>query len=77
MPISLARAMRDVRLLGGPFAAESFWPWHALAKVISGERLDEREAALFRQCTAARSCRRARATTSHFWQAGAPEKIDF
>jgi hypothetical protein len=49
--ITLAEAMRDPELLGKPFAAPSFWPWHAVAKIISGERLDEREAALFRSQT--------------------------
>jgi hypothetical protein len=49
--ISLAEALRDRNLLGDVFAAPSFWPWHCVAKVISGETLDEREAALFRQCT--------------------------
>jgi hypothetical protein len=49
--ITLAAAMRDVNLLGAPFQAPSFWPWHAVAKVISGEKLDKREAKLFRQCT--------------------------
>jgi hypothetical protein len=49
--ITLAAAMRDPRLLGEPFAAPSFWPWHCVAKVISGERLDNREAKLFRECT--------------------------
>jgi hypothetical protein len=43
--------MRDPLLLGAPFQAPSFWTWHAVAKVISGEPLDEREAALFRACT--------------------------
>src|SRR5665811_63011 len=51
MNISLAAAMRDCNLLGGPFQAETFWPWHAVARLISGERLDRREAALFRKCT--------------------------
>src|ERR1700730_11707301 len=49
--ISLAAAMRDPKLLGGPFAADSFWPWHTVAKVISGEALGGREAELFRKCT--------------------------
>jgi hypothetical protein len=49
--ISLAAAMRDSRLLGEPFKVDSFWPLHCLAKVISGEALDEREAELFRRCT--------------------------
>ncbi|SHM06931.1 hypothetical protein SAMN05444159_7589 [Bradyrhizobium lablabi] len=51
MTITLAAAMRDVNLLGAPFQAPSFWTWHTVAKVISGEPLDEREAALFRECT--------------------------
>jgi hypothetical protein len=49
--ISLAEAMRDENLLGGAFRAETFWPWHCVAKVISGEPLDDREAELFRKCT--------------------------
>jgi hypothetical protein len=49
--ISLAAAMRDPKLLGEPFKADSFWPWHTVAKVISGEALDQREAELFRRCT--------------------------
>jgi hypothetical protein len=49
--ISLASAMRDVNLLGGPFQAPSFWPWHAVAKLLSGEKLDGREAELFYACT--------------------------
>ena len=50
-PITLAAAMRDDALLGRPFAAPTFWTWHAVAKLLSGEVLDEREAELFRQCT--------------------------
>jgi hypothetical protein len=49
--ISLAAAMRDDALLGRPFSAPTFWTWHAVAKMISGEPLDEREANLFRECT--------------------------
>jgi hypothetical protein len=49
--IGLAAAMRDPQLLGGPFTSASFWTWHAVAKILSGEVLDDREAALFRQCT--------------------------
>jgi hypothetical protein len=49
--ISLAAAMRDPKLLGGPFKADTFWPWHTVAKVISGEALDQRETELFRKCT--------------------------
>lgn len=51
MTVSLAGAMRDPQLLGGAFQAPSFWPWHAVAKLISGERLDRRELALYRRCT--------------------------
>src|SRR5258705_2861795 len=49
--ITLAAAMRHPKLLGEPFKPDSFWPWHTVAKVISGEPLDEREAELFRKCT--------------------------
>jgi hypothetical protein len=49
--ITLAEAMRDHKLLGDVFAADSFWPWHAVAKLISGEPLDDRETELFCQCT--------------------------
>ena len=51
MKRTLAQAMRDPNLLGGPFQAESFWPWHAVAKLISGEQLNERETALALECT--------------------------
>jgi hypothetical protein len=51
MSVTLAAAMRDPLLLGAPFQAPSFWPWHTVAKVISGEKLDKREAKLFRECT--------------------------
>jgi hypothetical protein len=51
MNISLAAAMRDPMLLGGPFAAPTFAPWLCVSKVLSGESLDRREAALFRKCT--------------------------
>jgi hypothetical protein len=50
-PISLAAAMRDPNLLGAPFQSPTFWTWHAVANMISGEPLDEREASLFRECT--------------------------
>jgi hypothetical protein len=49
--ISLAAAIRDTNLLGGPFTAPTFWTWKTVAKILDGEQLDEREAALFRQCT--------------------------
>jgi len=48
MSVTLAAAMRDPKLLGEPFKADSFWPWHTVAKVISGEALDDREAAELR-----------------------------
>lgn len=49
--ITLAQAMRDPMLLGQPFAAPTFWPWHAVAKLLSGEPFDSRETDLFHQCT--------------------------
>ena len=50
--ISLTKAMRDERLLGGPFVSPSFWTWFTFAKLIDGLPLDEaREVELFRQCT--------------------------
>ena len=52
-PITLAEAMRDPRLFGEVFAAETFWTWLTVAKVLSGEELDERESALFQTCTGA------------------------
>jgi hypothetical protein len=50
-PITLAASMRDPLLLGKSFEAESFWPWHTVAKVISGERLTAREKRLALECT--------------------------
>jgi hypothetical protein len=49
--ISLASAMKDINLLGAPFQAPTFWTWHCVAKLLSGEKFDAREAKLFRQCT--------------------------
>jgi hypothetical protein len=49
--ITLAEAMRDTRLLGAPFEAPSFWTWFTIAKLLSGEQLDDREQALFAECT--------------------------
>lgn len=49
--VTLAQAMRDPELFGSTFAAPSFWPWHAVAKIIGGEPLDSREADLFYRCT--------------------------
>ena len=51
MTITLAAAMRDPNLLGAPFQASTFWTWHCVAKLLSGEKLDAREAKLFRECT--------------------------
>jgi hypothetical protein len=48
---TLAQAMRDDRLFGSTFKAESFWPWFAVAKLLGGEELDERETELFHRCT--------------------------
>jgi hypothetical protein len=49
--ITLTEAMSDPHLLGGPFKAASFWTWKTVAKLLDGEPLDGREAALFRECT--------------------------
>src|SRR5262245_26761833 len=49
--ISLTSAMHDPNLLGGPFTSPTFWPWLAVAKLLDGLPLDEREAELFRTCT--------------------------
>jgi hypothetical protein len=49
--ITLTEAMSDPHLLGAPFRAQSFWTWKAIAKLLDGELLDQREAALFRECT--------------------------
>ena len=43
--------MRNANLPGTPFQAPTFWAWHAVAKILSSEDLDEREAALFREWT--------------------------
>jgi hypothetical protein len=50
-PIPLSVAMRDQKLLGGPFQSPSFWPWITVAKLLDGAPLDERESELFRECT--------------------------
>jgi hypothetical protein len=49
--ISLTEAMRHPHLFGKVFAAESYWPWFAVAKLIDGLPLNDREAELFRACT--------------------------
>jgi hypothetical protein len=49
--ISLVEAMRDPNLLGAPFQSPTFWTWICVAKLLSGEPLDQREAKLFFECT--------------------------
>jgi hypothetical protein len=49
--ITLTDAIGDPHLLGAPFKAASFWTWKVIAKLLDGELLDAREAALFRECT--------------------------
>ena len=51
IPVSFAAAMRDQRLLGASFRGASWKSWHTLAKLISGEPLDDEETALALQCT--------------------------
>ena len=53
-PISFAEALRDVRLLGASFRGSSWRPWHVLAKIISGQPLDDSEMALVLECTGRR-----------------------
>ena len=53
-PISFAEALRDVRLLGASFRGSSWRPWHVLAKIISGQPLDDSEIALVLECTGRR-----------------------
>src|SRR5215469_15226030 len=53
-PISFAEALRDVRLLGASFRGSSWRPWHALAKIISGQPLDDSEMALVLECAGRR-----------------------
>jgi hypothetical protein len=54
-PISFAEALSDVRLLGASFSGSSWRPWHVLAKIISGQSLDDGEMALVFECTGRRS----------------------
>ena len=49
--VTLSQALADRELFGKTFEAPSFWTWKAVAKVIDGLPLDEREAKLFRECT--------------------------
>ena len=49
---TLSDALTDKSLFGATFAAESFWTWRTVAKLIDGIPLTEpREIELFRQCT--------------------------
>jgi len=52
--ISFAEALTDVRLLGASFRGSSWRPWHVLAKIISGQPLDDGEMALVLECTGRR-----------------------
>jgi hypothetical protein len=50
--ITLTDAITDPNLFGDTFAAESFWTWRVVAKLIDGLPLTEkREIELFEQCT--------------------------
>jgi hypothetical protein len=49
--VTLAGALRDEKLLGASFAGESWKPWHVVAKILSGEPLDDDETALALRCT--------------------------
>jgi len=53
-PISFAEALRDVRLLGASFRGASWRPWHVLAKIISGQPLNDSEMAFVFECTGRR-----------------------
>jgi hypothetical protein len=59
--ISLTAAMTDSELFGGVFAAETFWTWRVVAKLIDGIPLAERrEVKLFETCTGRGYNRRSR-----------------
>lgn len=49
--LSLAEALRDPAFLGAPFTERSFAAWHAVSKLISGERLSAPEKRLAKACT--------------------------
>jgi hypothetical protein len=50
--VSLLTAMTDPHLFGSTFAAESFWTWRTVAKLIDGTPLTEpREIELFKKAT--------------------------
>jgi hypothetical protein len=44
-PISFAAALRDPKLLGSSFTAESWRPWHVIARILSADM------ALVKECT--------------------------
>ena len=59
--VGLFEAMLDKDYLGNTFAAESFWTWRTVAKLIDGLALTEpREIVLFEQCTGRKYNRQAR-----------------
>jgi hypothetical protein len=49
--ISLATAFRSRQLFASSFDGASWWPWRVVAKILSGEALDNAEMDLFRRCT--------------------------
>lgn len=51
MTLSFADFLRTPELAGPEWQKPTRWPWHALAKVISGERLTAREVRLVKACT--------------------------
>jgi hypothetical protein len=51
MRATLAECFRSPALFGTAFAGESWKPWHAVAKIISGEQLHDDELALALKCT--------------------------
>jgi len=58
--ITLSQALADPGLFGATFAAQSFWTWKVVAKLIDGVPLTEpREIELFETCTGRRYNRRA------------------
>lgn len=51
MNVSFAQFLRDPALSGEEWQKPTRWPWHVLAKAMSGERLTGRDLKLFRACT--------------------------
>jgi hypothetical protein len=52
--IAFAQFLRDPALSGEEWQKPTRWPWHALAKAMSGERLTGRDLRLVRSCTGLR-----------------------